>query len=67
LAAGRTSSLHLNALADLKRVNSQLVKAAAYSILRQHGELRSSRARRYQTFGTRSPVRSRPSVPDRSW
>jgi phosphate:Na+ symporter len=40
-----TSSLHLDALADLKRVNAYLVEAAAYPILRQRGELLSSRVR----------------------
>ena len=40
-----TSSLHLDALADLKRVNSHLIEAAAYPILRQRGELLASRVR----------------------
>ena len=43
-----TSSLHLDALADLKRVNSHLVEAAAYPILRQRGELLASRVRTLQ-------------------
>jgi len=41
-----TSSLHLDALGDLKRVNAHLVEAAAYPILRQHGALLPSRVRR---------------------
>ena len=40
-----TSSLHLDALRDLKRVNAHLVEAAAYPILRQRGELLPSRIR----------------------
>nr|WP_296596796.1 Na/Pi cotransporter family protein [Phenylobacterium sp.] len=38
-----TSSLHLDALRDLKRINSHLVEAAAYPILRTGGELLPSR------------------------
>lgn len=38
-----TSSLHLDALRDLKSINSHLVEAAAYPILRTGGELLSSR------------------------
>jgi phosphate:Na+ symporter len=38
-----TSSLHLDALRDLKRVNSHLVEASAYPILRTGGELLPSR------------------------
>jgi len=38
-----TSSLHLDALRDLKRINSHLVEAAAYPILRTGGELLASR------------------------
>jgi phosphate:Na+ symporter len=45
VATVETSSLHLDALADLKRVNSHLVESAAYPILRQRGELRDSRVR----------------------
>lgn len=41
-----TSSLHLDALRDLKRVNSHFVEAAAYPILRENGVLRPSRIRR---------------------
>jgi phosphate:Na+ symporter len=38
-----TSALHLDALRGLKTVNSHLVEAAAYPILRQRGELLPSR------------------------
>jgi len=38
-----TSSLHLDALRDLKSINSHLVEAAAYPILRTGGELLASR------------------------
>jgi phosphate:Na+ symporter len=38
-----TSSLHLDALRDLKRINSHLVEASAYPILRTGGELLPSR------------------------
>jgi phosphate:Na+ symporter len=41
-----TSSLHLDALRDLKRINAHLVEAAAYPILRQRGDLLPSRIRR---------------------
>jgi phosphate:Na+ symporter len=41
-----TSSLHLDALRDLKRVNSHLVEASAYPILRTGGELLPSRLRK---------------------
>jgi phosphate:Na+ symporter len=39
-----TSSLHLDILRDLKRINSHL-SSAAYPILEQAGELRASRLR----------------------
>jgi phosphate:Na+ symporter len=50
LRAGRidaveTSSLHLDALRDLKQINAHLVAAAAYPLLEQQGELRASRLR----------------------
>ena len=50
LRAGRietaeTSSLHLDVLRDLKRVNAHLVAAAAYPVLEGRGELLSSRLR----------------------
>ena len=50
LRAGRTdtaetSSLHLDALRDLKRVNAHLVAAAAYPVLERNGELLISRLR----------------------
>jgi phosphate:Na+ symporter len=41
-----TSSLHLDALRDLKRVNAHLVEAAAYPILRDRDALLPSRIRR---------------------
>jgi phosphate:Na+ symporter len=40
-----TSSLHLEMLRDLKRVNAHLVAAAAYPVLESNGELLSSRIR----------------------
>ncbi|GAB0117184.1 Na/Pi cotransporter family protein [Acidisoma sp. 7E03] len=50
LRAGRidtaeTSSLHLDALRDLKRVNAHLVAAAAYPVLENSGDLLTSRLR----------------------
>jgi phosphate:Na+ symporter len=39
-----TSSLHLDALRDMKRINSHIA-AAAYPVLERQGELRSSRLR----------------------
>ena len=50
LRAGRresveTSSLHLEILRDLKRVNAHLVAAAAYPVLESKGELLASRIR----------------------
>ena len=38
-----TSSLHLDALRDLKQVNAHLVEAAAYPLLRASGALLSTR------------------------
>ena len=40
-----TSTLHLDALRDLKSVNANLVAAAAYPILERHGELLPTRLR----------------------
>ena len=40
-----TSSLHLDALRDLKRINAHLVAAAAYPVLEGKGELLPSRLR----------------------
>jgi len=40
-----TSSLHLDALRDLKRMNAHLVAAAAYPVLENKGELLPSRLR----------------------
>ena len=50
LRAGRpdtveTSALHLDALRDLKNVNTHLVAAAAYPVLENMGELLRSRLR----------------------
>jgi phosphate:Na+ symporter len=50
LRAGRvdtaeTSSLHLDALRDLKRINAHLVAAAAYPVLESTGDLLISRLR----------------------
>ena len=50
LRAGRidtaeTSALHLDALRDLKSVNTHLVTAAAYPVLQEKGELLSTRLR----------------------
>lgn len=41
-----TSALHLDALRDLKRVNSHLIEASAYPILKKRGELLPTRLRR---------------------
>src|SRR5262249_43924939 len=43
--AAETSSLHLDALRDLKQVNAHLVAAAAYPLMEQQGELRPNRLR----------------------
>jgi phosphate:Na+ symporter len=40
-----TSSLHLDALRDLKRINSHLVEGAAYPLLQASGALRPTRLR----------------------
>ena len=40
-----TSTLHLDALRDLKNVNTHLVAAAAYPVLESKGELLPSRLR----------------------
>jgi phosphate:Na+ symporter len=40
-----TSALHLDALRDLKSVNTHLVAAAAYPVLANTGELLSTRLR----------------------
>jgi phosphate:Na+ symporter len=50
LRAGRagtaeTSSLHLDLIRDLKRVNTHLVAAGAYPVLKEQGTLLSSRVR----------------------
>jgi phosphate:Na+ symporter len=41
-----TSALHLDALRDLKRVNTHIVAAAAYPVLESKGELLPTRLRR---------------------
>lgn len=41
-----TSAMHLDAVRDLKQINSHLVAAAAYPVLEGHGELLESRMRR---------------------
>jgi phosphate:Na+ symporter len=41
-----TSSLHLDLLRDLKRVNAHLIEGAAYPLLQQRGELRSTRLKK---------------------
>lgn len=48
LRAGRldtvqTSTLHLDLVRELKRINAHLVEAAAYPVLREHGDLLPSR------------------------
>ncbi len=45
IESAETSSLHLDALRDLKLVNAHLVAAAAYPILEGEGELLSTRLR----------------------
>jgi phosphate:Na+ symporter len=46
LDSAETSALHLDALRDLKAVNTHLVAAAAYPVLASRGELLSTRIRR---------------------
>jgi len=55
-----TSSLHLDILRDLKRINSHL-SSAAYPILEQAGELRSSRLRERGRGGAKERPVLRPS------
>jgi phosphate:Na+ symporter len=38
-----TSSLHLDALRDLKQLNSHIIEAAAYPLLRARGALLATR------------------------
>ncbi len=45
VATAETSSLHLDLIRDLKRVNAHLVAAAAYAVLKEQGELLPSRLR----------------------
>jgi phosphate:Na+ symporter len=42
----QTSTLHLDLIRDLKRINGHLVEAAAYPVLRAHGDLLPSRLKR---------------------
>ena len=51
IEATETSSLHLDILRDLKRVNTHLVAAAAYPVLESKGELLSSRLRQDEEEG----------------
>ncbi len=44
-ATAETSTLHLDLIRDLKRVNAHLVAAAAYPVLKEQGELLRSRVR----------------------
>ncbi|MDQ2801218.1 MAG: Na/Pi cotransporter family protein, partial [Pseudomonadota bacterium] len=46
LESAETSSLHLDMLRELKRVNTLLVAAAAYPVLESQGELLPNRLRR---------------------
>jgi phosphate:Na+ symporter len=45
LDSTQTSSLHLDLLRDLKRINAHIVEGAAYPVLEEKGELLSSRLR----------------------
>jgi phosphate:Na+ symporter len=45
-ASTETSSLHLDLLRDLKRVNAHLIAGAAYPLLQERGELRSTRLKK---------------------
>lgn len=45
MATLETSSLHLDALRDLKRINSHLVEGTAYPVLQSRGELLPTRLR----------------------
>jgi phosphate:Na+ symporter len=44
-ALSEASALQLDVLRDIKQVNTHLVAAAAYRVLRSHGELLASRLR----------------------
>jgi len=46
VASTETSTLHLDLLRDLKRVNAHLIAGAAYPILQDRGELRSTRLKK---------------------
>jgi phosphate:Na+ symporter len=45
LDSTQTSSLHLDLLRDLKRINAHIVEGAAYPVLEEHGDLLPSRLR----------------------
>jgi phosphate:Na+ symporter len=45
VTGAETSTLHLDALRDLKNVNAHLVAAAAYPVLENKGELLPTRLR----------------------
>jgi phosphate:Na+ symporter len=46
IASTETSTLHLDLLRDLKRVNAHLIAGAAYPLLQERGELRSTRLKK---------------------
>ncbi|HEU4618803.1 MAG TPA: Na/Pi cotransporter family protein [Gammaproteobacteria bacterium] len=48
LDTAQTSTLHLDLIRDLKRINGHLVEAAAYPVLRAHGDLLPSRLKHGQ-------------------
>ncbi len=45
VSSAETSALHLDALRDLKAVNTHIVAAAAYPVLASRGELLATRIR----------------------
>jgi phosphate:Na+ symporter len=46
IASTETSTLHLDLLRDLKRVNAHLIAGAAYPLLQERGELRTTRLKK---------------------
>jgi len=46
IVSAETSTLHLDLLRDLKRVNAHLIAGAAYPLLQERGELRSTRLKK---------------------
>ena len=46
ITSTETSSLHVDLLRDLKRVNAHLIAGAAYPLLQERGELRSTRLKK---------------------